>query len=72
MHVLIAIISAHMHVYKNRIYPIDSAAISLLIQLRMAGYKVFLQDNGKINEGLTRAYCKLVLKSPVQTSVTRL
>ena len=34
----------------------------------MPGYKVFLEDGGEIREGLTCAYCKLVLKDPVQTS----
>ena len=34
----------------------------------MPGYKVFLEDGGEIREGLTCAYCKLMLKDPVQTS----
>ena len=36
----------------------------------MPGHKVVLQDDGEIREGLTCAYCKLVLKDPVQTSET--
>ena len=36
----------------------------------MPGYKVFLQDDRGIHEGLTCSYCKLVLKDPVQTSET--
>jgi len=34
----------------------------------MPGYKVFLEDDGEICEGLACSYCKLVLKDPVQTS----
>ena len=34
----------------------------------MPDYEVFLEDGGEIREGLTCAYCKLVLKDPVQTS----
>ena len=34
----------------------------------MPGYKVFLEDDGEIREGLKCSYCKLVLKDPVQTS----
>ena len=34
----------------------------------MPGYKVILQDDGEIREGLACLYCKLLLKDPVQTS----
>ena len=34
----------------------------------MPGYKVYLQDGGKIREGLMCRYCKLLLRDPVQTS----
>ena len=37
----------------------------------MPGYKLYPQ-NGEIREGLKCAYCKLVLKDPVQTSETGL
>ena len=34
----------------------------------MPGYKVVLQDDGEMREGLACFYCKLLLKDPVQTS----
>ena len=43
-------------------------AILYRLDVTMPGYKVFLQDDGEIREGLTCCYCRLVLKDPVQTS----
>ena len=36
----------------------------------MPEYKVYLQKNGEIREGLRCSYCRLVLRDPIQTSET--
>ena len=37
---------------------------------KMPGYKVYLQKDGEIREGLRCSYCRLVLRDPIKTSQT--
>ena len=37
---------------------------------KMPGYKVYLQKNDEIREGIKCTYCRLVLRDPIQTSET--